>query len=232
MSCLGLVGSGAMLATGAVVNKSEKKNEMERALKGRSPEQQQIIKYFYQSGGCMSSPISDDEYESRVMAKAKSMDFKQKALDKIGLDESQVNEVNPIHFENYLYNDKTAYALRGKDGLWRSSKYQITWIFFSSTQVYLYQYTFNMDEDGKKESTEEYFYKDITSFSAGSDTIEKEVAGKTSCTGDTEYVRSTVEYNRFAIVVPGDKFYAAMNQNDYTEKAIKGMQAKLREKKG
>lgn len=120
----------------------------------------------------------------------------------------------------------------GKDRKWRSSAYQISWIFFSDTQVYVYQYTFNMDEDGKKESTEEYFYKDITNFSTSSDTVEKEVLEKVSCKGEATYTRKNVDSNRFAMVVPGDKFYCSMEQSDYTERAIQGMKAKLREKKG
>jgi len=225
------MGIGSIVA-GAALNAASKKAEMDRLLKGRTPEQQKIIKYFFQSGGCMSKCISDDEYESMVMEKAKSIDFKKKALDKIGLDESQVNEVAPLHLENYIFDNKNALAYRGKDGIWRSSKYQISWIFSSSSQVYIYQYTLNMDEDGKNEKTEEYSWKDITNFSTSSDTFEKEVPGKTSCTGKTDYVRTTVEENRFALVVPGDKFYCAMQKNDYTEKAIQGMKAKLREKKG
>ena len=96
----------------------------------------------------------------------------------------------------------------------------------------MYQYTFNMDEDGKKESTEEYFYKDITNFSTASDTVEKEVLEKVSCKGEATYTRKNVDSNRFAMVVPGDKFYCSMEQSDYTERAIQGMKAKLREKKG
>ena len=225
------MGLGGMIA-GAALDAASKKAEMDRMLKGRTPDQQKVIKYFFQSGGCLSKPISDDEYESMVMNKAKSMDFKQKALGKIGCDESQVKEVEPIHFEGYMFDDKKALAYRGKDGVWRSSAYQISWIFFSSTQVYVYQYTFNLDEDGKKERTEEYFYKDITNFSTTSESVEKEVPGKTSCTGNTEYIRTTVDTNLFALIVPGDKFFCAMQQNDYTEKAIQGMKAKLREKKG
>jgi len=225
------MGLGTMVA-GAAVSAASKKAEMDRLLKGRTPEQQKVIKYFFGAGGCFSKGMSDDEYESMVMAKAKSIDFKQKALDKIGLDESQVNEVAPVHFEDYLFDDKKAYARRGKDGIWRSSAYQISWLFFSSAQVYVYQYTFNMDEDGKKESTEEYFYKDITNFSTSADSVEKETVGKVSCSGKAEFVRTSVETNRFALIVPGDKFYCSMKQSDYAEKAIQGMKAKLREKKG
>jgi len=222
---------GSMI-TGAALDAASKQAEMKQRLKGRTPEQQKVIKYFYGASGCLSPGLSDQEYESLVMGKVKSFDFKQKALNKIGLDESQVTEVEPIHFEDYLFDeDNKNYARCGKDGLWRSSAYQISWIFFSSTQVYVYQYTFNMDEDGKEERTEEYFYKDITNFSTSSDTVEKEVATKVSCNGTTTYVRTNVKTNRFALVVPGDKLFCALDQNDYTEKAIQGMKAKLREKK-
>lgn len=206
--------------------------EIKKLLKGRTPEQQSVIKYFVGGGGCLSRGLSDEQYESLVQAKAKSMDFKQKALNKIGLDESQVNEIEPVHFEGFYFDEKKTYAKWGKDRKWRSSAYQISWIFFSATQVYVYQYTFNMDEDGKKEATEEYFYRDITNFSTSSDSVEKEVLDKISCKGEATYTRKTVDTNRFALVVPGDKFYCSMEQSDYTERSIQGMKAKLREKKG
>lgn len=205
--------------------------DIKRLCKGRTEEQKKVIKYFLGGGGCLASTMQDEEYDALVQAKAKSMDFKQKALNKIGLDESQVNEIEPVHFEGYYFDEKKTYAKWGKDRVWRSSAYQISWLFFSSTQVYVYQYTFNMDEDGKKESTEEYFYRDITNFSSSSDTVEKEVLDKINCKGESTYVRKNVDSNRFALVVPGDKFYCSMEQSDYTERAIQGMKAKLREKK-
>lgn len=212
------------------------KSELKSALKGRNPEQKKVIKYFYGEGGCLSfifPGLKDEEYEALVMARVKSMDFKQKALSKIGLDESQVSEIEPVHFEGYLFDDKNSYAkLIKKEKHYKSSAFQITWIFFSSSQIYVYQYTFNMDNDTKKEKTEEYFYKDITNFSGSSDTVEKWVPDKVSCKGEVSYARKNVDENRFAIVVPGDKFYCAMDQNDYSERAIQGMKAKLRENKG
>ena len=205
--------------------------DIKRMMKGRNAEQQGVIKYFLGAGGCLSSGMSDEQYDTLVQSKAKSTDFKQKALNKIGLDISQVSEIEPVHFEGYYFDERKTYAKLGKDRLWRSSAYQISWIFFSSTQVYVYQYTINLDEDGKKESTEEYFYKDITNFSTSSDTVEKEVLDKVSCKGEATYARKNVDYNHFALVVPGDKFYCSMEQTDYTERAIQGMKAKLREKK-
>ena len=227
------MGFGIMV-TGAALDAAAKQAEMQQALRGRTPEQQSVIKYFYGAGGCLSKGLTDEQYEALVLAKAKSIDFRNKALDKIGLDESEVNEIEPVHFEGYWFDDKRTYAKYGKDHKWRSSAYQVSWLFFSSTQVYVYQYTFNMDEDGKKETTEEYFYKDITNFSTSSDTVEKEVAETTGgCLGSkTTYYRKNVDTNRFALVVPGDKFYCSMDQSEYIERAIQGMKAKLREKKG
>ncbi len=210
------------------------KSEMNQRMKGRTPEQKKVIKYFYGEGGCLSfiSPgLKDEDYDAMVMARVKSMDFRQKALNKIGLEESQVSEIEPVHFEGYMFDEKKTLAKWGKDKVWRSSAYQVSWLFFSSAQIYVYQYTFNMDEEGKKEATEEYFYKDITNFSTSSDTVEKWVLDKLSCQGEASYARKNVDTNRFAIIVPGDKFYCSMDQNDYTERAIQGMKAKLREKK-
>lgn len=196
-------------------------------IKGRNDDQKAVIRYFCNDPSCLSKkPISDTEYDQMVKAVLNSNDYKQKALNKIGLDEDQVKEIEPVHFEGFQY-DKQSLAKQGEDGKYRSSKYQVSWLFFSATQVYLYQNTFNMDEDGKKEATEEYFYRDITNFSTSSDTVETPVYDKTQ----DKVVLQNVDSNRFAITVPGDKFYCSLEQTDYTERAIQGMKAMLREKK-
>ena len=196
-------------------------------IKGRTDEQAAVIRYFCNDPKCLSKkPISDAEYDEMVLAVLRSNDYKKKALDKIGLDEDQVKEIDPVHFEGFQY-DKQSLAKQGDDGKYRSSKYQVSWLFFSATQVYLYQNTFNMDEAGKKESTEEYFYKDITNFSTSSDTVETPFYDKE--TGKD--ILKNVDSNRFAITVPGDKFYCSLEQNEYTENAIRGMKSMLREKK-
>lgn len=210
------------------------KKDLKRLLKGRTPEQKKVIKYFYGEGGCLSflSPgLKDADYDALLAEKVKSMDFKRKALNKIGLDESEVSEIEPVHFEEFAFDTPNSLAKLGKDNKWRSTSYQISWIFFSSTQIFVYQYTLNMNDDSKKESTEEYFYKDITNFSTANDSVEKEVALKTSCKGEVTYGRKNIDTDRFAIIVPGDKFYCAMTASEYSESTIQGMKAKLREKK-
>ncbi|WP_296333202.1 hypothetical protein [uncultured Treponema sp.] len=217
----------------AVNSKDRNPADLWKVLKGRTADQQKVIKYFWGYGGCLSKCISDSEYDLMVQKIATGTDWKQRALNKIGLDEDQLKEIDPIHFEGYYYDDKdSTYAKYGRaDKKWRSSAYQISWLFFSEEQVYLYQYTFNMDEDGKSERTEEYFYKDITNFSSSTDTVEKDVPEISGCNNKVEFVKKPVDYTRFALVVPGDKLYCSMDQSDEYEASIQGMKAKLREKK-
>ena len=198
-------------------------------IKGRTDDQKAVLRYFCNEPGFLwKKPISDEEYDKMVFKVLEANDYRQKALNKIGLDESQVNEIEPVHFEGFQFdNGKDSLSKKGKDRKWRSTKYQVSWLFFSATQVYLYQNTFNMDEDGKKESTEEYFYKDITNFSTSSETVESYEYDKVQ----KKTILINVDTNRFTLTVPGDKFYCFMEQNDYTEAAIQGMKAMLRDKK-
>jgi hypothetical protein len=206
---------------------------LKAALQGRSPEQQKVIKYFMAPEGCFSKNISDEEYDRLVQNKYAGLNLKQRALDKTGVDESQVNEISPCEFKHWHY-DKNTRVKRGKDGRMRTSAYQVTWLLFSDKQVYVYQYTFNMDEDGKKERTEEYFYKDITNFSTSSESEEKETweAGK-GCLNKVPIVtRKNVDHDVFKLIVPGDQFLCDMVNDSEAEDKIKAMKNKLREKKG
>jgi hypothetical protein len=201
-------------------------SEVKERYKNRSDEQKKVIRYFY-IDGCFAKTMSDQEYDSLVKSQLTKTNVRQKGLSKIGLDESELKEIEPVTFEGYLFEGKKISSKKGKDGVWRSSAYQVSWLFFSATQVYLYQNTFNLDEDGKKEITEEYFYKDITNFSTSSDTVETSYWDPKQ----KKYLLKNVDSNRFALTVPGDKFYCSMEQNEYTERAIQAMKAKLREKK-
>lgn len=189
--------------------------------KERNADQKKVIRYFL-NDGCLSKRMSDQEYDA--MLSARLGDFKQRALNKIGLDESELQEIPPVHFQGY---EKTSWERLGKDKNYRYSSFQITWLFFSSTQVYLYQYTFNMDSDDRKEITNEYFYKDITSFNTSTDTVETRFYDAKK----KDFVVKNVDSTRFCITVPGDKFYCSMQQNDANERIVQAMKAKLREKK-
>lgn len=193
---------------------------LKEVCRGKSEEQKKVIEYFCKEEGCLSKNISDDEYLQMVFRKRDSLNLKAKALGKIGLDEEEVSEISPAMFEGFVF--KNAYAKQRANGKWVSSAYQVSWVFFSSTQVYIYRYTFHMDEDKKNESTDEFFYKDVTSFSTSSETETAHGLG------DEKF---EVETNKFCMVVPGDKLYVSMDGVEDSEAIIQAMKQKLREKK-
>ena len=193
---------------------------IKEACRGKNLEQVKVIEYFCKQEGCLSKNMTDDEYMQLVLKKRDSINFKEKALSKIGLDEDEVREIAPAKFEGFVF--KNAYAKRRANGCWVSSAYQVSWVFFSSTQVYIYRHTFNMDEDKRNESTDEFFYKDVTSFSTSSETEIARGLG---------YQKFEVETNRFCMVVPGDKLYVPMDGVADSETIIQAMKQKLREKK-
>lgn len=207
MGCLGSSDPNAQLIQQASVGKNE--------------EQIRVIEYFLKQEGCLSKNMTDEEYLTLVRKKRDSLNLKQKALSKIGLDEDELQEIPPIMFEGFTF--KNAWSKRRANGNWVSSAYQVSWLFFSATEVYIYQYTMNMDEDKKSESTEEYFYRDVTSFNTRTETENAK---------DTSGNKIEVESNKFAIIVPGATLCVALDDTsgDF-ETAIQGMKQKLREKK-
>lgn len=206
-------------------------SEVKKLMRGRNPGQKKVILYFVGGNGCLNPAMKDEEYDAMIQAFSQAEDYRRRALKKLGIDEDQVKEIDPVHFENFVVDERTIEKY-GTDRLLRSTKYQITWLFFSSDQVYLWQYTVAFDDDERKERTEEYFYRDITAFSSSSDTVEKRLLDKITCSGKREYTRKNVDTSSFTLVVPGEKFHCSMKQNDTNEKAIKGLKALLREKKG
>jgi hypothetical protein len=199
-------------------------------LKSKNPEQRAYIqKFFSFQGGCFKKPMLTSEYIAAVMAKKNSLNIKQKALSKLGIDPDEKFEIDPVEFTGWAYVGD----YRSKDGC--SSQFETTWIFFGETQLYVYSYMFDMTADNKRERTEEYFYKDVTNFSSTSETVETTEYFVKSCLGlmplKIEQKKINVDTTKFSVIVPGDKFSCAMEGNSALEERIKGMKQKLREKK-
>lgn len=203
--------------------------EIKRLCKGRKNEQQQIIHYFCDERGCLKKGIPDSEFDANKNRQINALNLKQKALNKLGIDEDQVKEVEPICLIGPVY-DK-GWRRRGSDKVNRYSVQQITHIFCSSDQVYVYQYTINLDSDEKKERAEEYFYKDITNFTTIDDTKELEFSISKGCMNNSVIERIKVNTSSLKIAVPGDAFMCSMISSDETEGQIQALKAKLREKK-
>lgn len=220
-------------ANQAAADAAAKQQEMQMLLRGKNSEQQAVIKFFYgASGGCMSSGMTVEEYRQKVRARRDSLDTKSMALRKLGIDEEEVQEIAPVTFEGYVFNDKVDNLVaRAATNSWVSSEYMITWLFFGEREVFIYQYSFSMTSDSKKENTMQYFYQDVTNFTASSETYQKLVAESSGCMGDAQYMQASANADEFKIVVPGDTLRCSMTPTDSTDAAIRGMRNKLREMK-
>lgn len=206
-------------------------------LVGKTTEQESIIRFFYGvQGGCLSKGgISLRQYLEKLEARRESLDTKQMALNKLGVDEKDVSEIEPICFEGFVFNNKVDNLIaRTPASTWVSSEYQITWLFFGQKELFIYQYTFSMINDSKRESTMQYFYQDVTNFSAATETYQKIVAAPSGgCTGNVSTtMQVSADAEEFKIVVPGDTLHCSMTPTDKTDAAIRGMREKLREMKG
>lgn len=210
-----------------------KNEELNRRLKGKGSEEQKVIKYFL-AEGCMAglTGMKDEEYEGMIMAKLNGLNLRERALNKIGLDEDQVSEIAPVYFHGYEYDPNKKgldrdLAKVGGDGRLRTSRYSGTWLFFSADQVYMYSYAFDMTSGSKKERTEEYFYRDITNFSTSSETVES-IKAK-GCGGGFEAVSQDMDV--FSLVVPGDRFTCSISGVPDADSSVTAMKNQLRAKK-
>ena len=197
--------------------------EKKKLLKGATPEQKTAINYFMPDAGCKSlfSSVKDDAYDAVVKAAIDNSNSFQRALDKIGLDQEELNEIPPVTLYGY---ESSNYSKATETGAYRTNLYSITHLFFSATQVYMYQIILNTMKNERKERTEEYFYKDITNFSTSTDNREV-----TLLKGCGKFEKVNVEVQQFSLIVPGDKFSCATYGD--IEQSVKAMKNKLREKK-
>ena len=229
------MGSLEYMIGSAVIDAATKQQEMQTLLNGKTPEQQAIIKFFYGAkGGCLSSDkgMTVEEYRKKVRERIASLYTKEMALRKLGIEEEEVKEIAPVTFEGYIFNDKVDNLVaRATANTWVSSEYMITWLFFGEREVFIYQYSFSMTSDSKKENTMQYFYQDITNFTASSETYQKIVAEPSGCMGTAQYMQVSANSDEFKIVVPGDTLRCSMTPTDFTDAAIRGMRNKLREMK-
>ena len=88
-------------------NKQGEELTEKELFKDRSDAEQKALKFFCGmpiKDGCMSKEyLTADAYQNLVNAKKGETDYKQKALNKLGIDEDMAKEINPVNFEAYRY---------------------------------------------------------------------------------------------------------------------------------
>ena len=160
--------------------------------------------------------VSDAEYDKAVQSVLEFL--KEQALEKLGVDEDEVSEIKPILFGGYDYSNYTLIK-QGKDGIWRTNKYEVVYLFFSQNEVHCYTLDFSTSESKTRESTDVYFYKDVVSVSTCSKSVKIE---------GYEY-----EYEMFKLVTAGGTaFEVSLNDVEKNSRnSINAMRQLLREKK-
>ena len=239
---------------------------LEMLKRGKSAEQCKCIDYLYapdeeakkgclaggkkkkkKKGGCMSKNAAwdMDDYIAYVQQKVDALCLKQKAIDKIGLDESEISEIPPVAISSFVYNTdhddegiiKVKTADSNIEGLKISvtNKFEVTWIFFSATQIYTYTYRFDTISDDVLERTRDFFYTDITSIRTEHQIVEHIYEKKEGCgclkKKAERYVHANQHWDRLWITVPNDSYSFWVRTNDTIEQSIMATKAMIREKK-
>lgn len=232
-------GMNTLLAMGlAGKEKVDENLLLERFKKGKTREQQDIIDFFCtESSGCgcgstTTSKITMEDYEQIVANKLYNLDLKQRAIEKIGLDESEIEEIEPIPLSGYIFDNKdNDVFVKAINGRAVSSRFSVTWIFFSKTQMYTYTYTFETISDNVWETTRDYFYQDVTCMTMMQKVVEKIDVITTGCLGTESTMKNNFLVDTLEIVVPGASYSFSMRNNKDLERSLKAAKAMLRERK-
>ncbi len=171
--------------------------------------------YFKKNGA-----PTDQEYDAEVSRQLEGL--KQKALSKLGVDEDEVKEIEPIIIGGYDF-DHFSMCKLGKDNRWRTNRYEAIYLFFSQNEVHCYSYDFYTTEEKKTESTDVYFYKDIVSASTASSSVKLT---------DDKGVQKDYEYESFKLTTAGGTaLNVSMRDVDEAQRSINAMRQLLRAKK-
>ena len=228
--------------------------------RGKTPEQCKAIDYFYVGDqattsatkkGCMKKTTINitkkwdmADYCAYVQNKVNNLNLKESAIAKIGLDESQINEIAPIVLYSFERTEspfdksplKFRYEFDAETEKWSrvSNIYNVTWIFFSATQIYTYTYSFDTLSNNAREYTRDFFYSDVTCIRTIHEIEEridaKKVEGCFKKKGE-EYVHHDIHWDTFQITVPGDDYRFTCTASATLDQSIMAAKAMIREKK-
>ena len=229
--------------------------------RGKSAEQCKAIDYFYvgdqatasaTSKGCLKKVTVNitkkwdmSDYLAYIQNKINSLNLKERAIAKIGLDESQISEIAPVAIHAFQRYDtpfkdskselRYRYEFDAEKETWSrvTNIYNVTWIFFSATQIYTYTYTFDALSNNAIETTRDFFYSDITCIRTEHEVDEKIDPKKVEgCFKKSEeWVHHDIHWDTLKIVVPGYEYSFTCTTTPTLDQSIMAVKAMIREKK-
>ena len=172
------------------------------------------------AGKTIEWPVSDADYDREIENYIANLETL--ALDKLGLDESEVNEIAPIILGGYEF-DGVEKVKKGNDGKWRSNIYKVAVLFFSLNELHSYSMRFNTLQEEKNESTDVYFYQDVVSVSTSSLTFKVKI----------DEQENTINNEAFKLTTKGGTSFSVniLKNQQYAQESVNAMRALLREKK-
>ncbi len=201
---------------------------------GKTAEQKKVIDFFASGGkgGCLSGTMDLQAYLQAVDRRVNSIDFRTLAMQKIGIDESQINEIAPICLTNFRFDDdcySVIGTLKHDNHVYAvSNQYSVSWLFFSNTQMYVYTYIFDMLSNNIWEFCREFFYTDITCFRTLHRVIERiEAKGCLRA----KPVHTDYDVDTLCITVPGEDYSISIKNSPECINSIYAARAFVREKK-
>lgn len=238
MSVYGALGTAIGTAYGMAAAKAQEAAAIKNYKKGKTDEQKDCIDFLYNDSGCgcgkaLFLKYTMESYEQLVANKLLNLNLRQRAIDKIGLDEDEISEIPPIVLSGYVYESNSDVVLvHAENGRAVSSRFNVSWIFFSKTQLYAYSYTFDTISDNTYEKTQDFFYQDITCFTTLQRVVENiEIKMKGCLKKGSTAVKNNYVVDSLNIQVPGASFSFSMRNNDTLEQSIQAAKAMLRERK-
>ena len=195
---------------------SENEKRIRKMCEGKSQFQQNIIIYFLRR--CkLKMPITDDDFDGFISWFSNVYNSAENVLDQLGVDEDEVKEIAPVHFEGFKYQD--AFVKTNMKKQLVSSIYETSW-FFSPNQIFVYKATMNLFDNTIHVVADEFFYRDIVSFS----TLTDREAANTGM---------NIPMDSFSMLNSGgERFTCSMTNVPDAKTSIDGMKQLLREKKG
>ena len=160
--------------------------------------------------------MSGEEYDMRVKQMTASLGTN--AMEYVGLDSSELEEIEPISFEGYKFVGAKKVMKDPKDQMWRSDLYEKAIVFFTNSEVHLYKVFLDILTGKKTETTDVFFYDDIVSVSTKNEV--EQVGG------------SSVDYTSSNLTSKGgNSVSVALYGNEDRQKSINAMRAMIKEKK-
>ena len=163
-------------------------------------------------------PITDDDFDGFISWFSNNYNSAENVLGQLGVDEDEVKEIAPVHFEGFKYQD--AFVKTNMKKQLVSSIYETSWLFFSPNQIFVYKATMNLFDNNIHVVADEFFYRDIVSFS----TLTDREAANTGM---------NIPMDSFSMLNSGgERFTCSMTNVPDAKTSIDGMKQLLREKKG